>query len=110
MELSLQEVGSELYQDLPEPVWEILRQWKPSPLYRAIKLEMELAEVSSDVVVGCTDGGYNFTDLVLPFIGKQLRDSPKILSLALEPKAYPFLTWDKYTYNLGDIGNAIPLT
>ena len=42
MELILQEVSAERYLDIPEPVREIYRQWRPSPLYRARRLEKVL--------------------------------------------------------------------
>jgi len=37
-----QEVSSERYIDIPAPVRDILRQWRPSPLYRARRLERAL--------------------------------------------------------------------
>ncbi|MBM5811112.1 MAG: TrpB-like pyridoxal phosphate-dependent enzyme [Gammaproteobacteria bacterium] len=37
-----QEVSSERYIDIPKPVRDILRQWRPSPLYRARRLERAL--------------------------------------------------------------------
>ena len=37
-----QEVSSERYIDIPRPVRDILRQWRPSPLYRARRLERAL--------------------------------------------------------------------
>ena len=42
MELILQEVSAERYLDIPEPVRDIYRQWRPSPLYRARRLEKVL--------------------------------------------------------------------
>jgi len=42
MELILQEVSAERYLEIPEPVREIYRQWRPSPLYRARRLEKVL--------------------------------------------------------------------
>jgi tryptophan synthase beta chain len=42
MELILQEVTTERYVEIPEPVREIYRQWRPSPLYRARRLEQAL--------------------------------------------------------------------
>jgi len=39
MELILQEVSSERYIDIPEPVREVFRMWRPSPLIRARRLE-----------------------------------------------------------------------
>jgi tryptophan synthase beta chain len=37
-----QEVSAERYVDIPEPVRDMLRQWRPSPLYRARRLERAL--------------------------------------------------------------------
>jgi tryptophan synthase beta chain len=37
-----QEVSAERYIDIPAPVRDILRQWRPSPLYRARRLERAL--------------------------------------------------------------------
>jgi tryptophan synthase beta chain len=42
MELIKQEVSTERYIDIPEPVREVYRQWRPSPLYRARRLEAAL--------------------------------------------------------------------
>jgi tryptophan synthase beta chain len=39
MELILQEVSSERYIEIPEPVREVFRMWRPSPLIRARRLE-----------------------------------------------------------------------
>lgn len=37
-----QEISTERYIDIPEPVRDIYRQWRPSPLYRARRLEQAL--------------------------------------------------------------------
>ncbi|MCC7167954.1 MAG: TrpB-like pyridoxal phosphate-dependent enzyme [Rhodospirillales bacterium] len=42
MELILQEVSAEREIQIPEPVREIYKQWRPSPLYRARRLEKAL--------------------------------------------------------------------
>jgi len=42
MGLILQEVSAERYISIPDPVREIYRQWRPSPLYRARRLEKVL--------------------------------------------------------------------
>jgi tryptophan synthase beta chain len=42
MELILQEVSGEQHVDIPEEVLDVLRLWRPSPLYRAHKLEAAL--------------------------------------------------------------------
>ena len=41
-ELILQEVTTERHVAIPEPVREIYRQWRPSPLFRARQLEAAL--------------------------------------------------------------------
>jgi tryptophan synthase beta chain len=42
MEVIQQEVSTERYIDIPEPVREIYRQWRPTPLFRARRLEKAL--------------------------------------------------------------------
>src|SRR5947209_497689 len=42
MALILQEVSTERYIDIPEPIRDVYRQWRPSPLYRAHRLEKAL--------------------------------------------------------------------
>ena len=42
MALILQEVSTEPEIEIPEPVWEAYRLWRPTPLYRALRLEREL--------------------------------------------------------------------
>jgi tryptophan synthase beta chain len=42
MALILQEVSRERHIEIPEPVRQIYRQWRPSPLYRARRLEQAL--------------------------------------------------------------------
>ena len=39
MDLILQEVSTEQYVDIPDEVLDVYRQWRPSPLYRAHRLE-----------------------------------------------------------------------
>ena len=42
MEIIKQEVSTEREIEIPKPVREIYRQWRPSPLYRARRLEQAL--------------------------------------------------------------------
>ena len=42
MAIIMQEVSSERYIEIPEPVRDILQQWRPSPLFRARRLENAL--------------------------------------------------------------------
>ncbi|MCY4190469.1 MAG: TrpB-like pyridoxal-phosphate dependent enzyme, partial [Rhodospirillaceae bacterium] len=42
MELIMQEVSTERYIEIPDALRDIYRQWRPSPLYRARRLEQAL--------------------------------------------------------------------
>jgi len=42
MEIIMQEVSTERYIEIPKPVRDVLRQWRPSPLFRARRLEKAL--------------------------------------------------------------------
>ena len=42
MDLILQEVSQDSYIEIPEPVRDIYRLWRPTPLYRAHRLEREI--------------------------------------------------------------------
>jgi tryptophan synthase beta chain len=42
MDLIMQEVSAERYIDIPEPVRDVYRMWRPSPLIRARRLEQKL--------------------------------------------------------------------
>ncbi|MGO9829119.1 MAG: TrpB-like pyridoxal phosphate-dependent enzyme [Myxococcaceae bacterium] len=72
--------------------------------------QMEMAEDSPDVIVGCTGGGSNFSGLAFPFLGAQLRGGKKSRIVAVEPAACPSLTRGQYAYDFGDTGHLTPLT
>ncbi len=72
--------------------------------------QMEMADDSPDILVGCTGGGSNFSGLVFPFLGSQLRRGKKYRIVAVEPAACPSLTRGKYAYDFGDTGHLTPLT
>src|SRR5215475_5915738 len=42
MSLILQEVSTDPYIEIPQPVQDVYKQWRPSPLYRARRLEKAL--------------------------------------------------------------------
>ncbi len=71
--------------------------------------QMELAEDSPDIIIGCTGGGSNFSGLAFPFLGAQLRGGKKARFVAVEPAACPSLTRGKYAYDFGDTGHLTPL-
>ena len=48
MALIAQEVAAERTIEIPEPIRQVYRQWRPSPLYRAHRLERALADVIAE--------------------------------------------------------------
>ena len=73
----------------------------------AIK-QLEMAEDSADVVVGCFGGGSNFGGIALPFIPGKIAGS-KVRLVASEPAACPSLTRGVFAYDYGDIAKMTPL-
>ena len=71
--------------------------------------QLDLAEAYPDVLIGCTGGGSNFSGLVFPFIGQQLRGGPDVRVIAVEPAACPSLTRGEFAYDFGDTGHLTPL-
>ena len=71
--------------------------------------QMNMAGNYPDILIGCTGGGSNFSGLVNPFLGEQLRGGPKVRVIAVEPAACPSLTRGKYAYDFGDTGHLTPL-
>jgi tryptophan synthase beta chain len=72
--------------------------------------QLEMAGDYPDVIVGCTGGGSNFSGLVFPFLGQQLRGGKKVRVVAVEPSACPSLTRGRYAYDFGDTAHLTPLT
>ncbi len=72
--------------------------------------QLEMAGDYPDVIVGCTGGGSNFSGIVFPFLGQQLRGGPKVRIVAVEPAACPSLTRGQYAYDFGDTAHLTPLT
>jgi tryptophan synthase beta chain len=74
----------------------------------AIK-QFEMAGDDPDIVIGCTGGGSNFSGIVNPFLGAQLRGGKKVRIIAIEPAACPSLTRGTYAYDFGDTAHLTPL-
>ncbi len=71
--------------------------------------QMEMAEDSPDVVIGCAGGGSNFAGIAFPFIGEKLRRGRDIRIIAVEPLACPTLTKGPLRYDFGDTAHLTPL-
>jgi tryptophan synthase beta chain len=72
--------------------------------------QMEKAGDYPDLIIGCTGGGSNFSGIVFPFLGAQLRGGARVRVLAVEPAACPSLTRGAYAYDFGDTAHLTPLT
>ena len=46
MALILQEISAERYIEIPEPVRDVYRMWRPTPFLRAVRLELSLIHIS----------------------------------------------------------------
>ena len=71
--------------------------------------QMEMTGNWPDIIIGCTGGGSNFSGLVNPFLGQQLRGGSPVRIIAVEPSACPTLTKGKYAYDFGDSSQLTPL-
>ena len=71
--------------------------------------QLEMADASPDIVIGCTGGGSNFAGLAFPFLGAKLRGEFDCRFLAAEPYNCPTLTKGKYAYDFGDTVQMTPL-
>jgi tryptophan synthase beta chain len=71
--------------------------------------QMEMADESPDVVIGCAGGGSNFAGLTFPFLGRNFREGASHRIIAVEPEAAPSLTRGIYTYDFGDTGRMAPI-
>ena len=71
--------------------------------------QLHAADDYPDVVIGCTGGGSNFSGMVFPFLGAQLRGGPSVRVIAVEPAACPSLTRGRFAYDFGDTGHLTPL-
>ena len=72
-------------------------------------LQMEMAGVMPDVLVGCTGGGSNFGGLSFPFLREKLKGNIDPVIRCVEPAACPSLTKGEYRYDFGDSAGMTPL-
>ncbi len=72
-------------------------------------LQMEMAGVMPDVLLGCTGGGSNFGGLAFPFLREKLAGRIDPTIRCVEPAACPSLTQGEYRYDFGDTAGMTPL-
>ena len=65
--------------------------------------QLEMADETPDVVIGCVGGGSNYAGLAYPFMAGKLRgETPDLRFVAAEPAACPTLTKGVFAYDFGD--------
>jgi len=72
-------------------------------------MQLDMAGVEADVVIGCVGGGSNFGGLALPFLRRNLQDGTKTRLIAVEPMACPTMTKGLYAYDYGDTAKMAPV-
>jgi tryptophan synthase beta chain len=72
------------------------------------KKQLEIADESPDVMIGCVGGGSNFGGAIFPFIKDQIDGKIDCKFLAAEPKSCPTLTQGDYCYDFADAGEMTP--
>lgn len=74
------------------------------------KKQLEIAEATPDIVIGCAGGGSNFAGLAFPFIKDKIDGKNSDMEiLATEPSACPTLTKGLYAYDFGDVAGLTPI-
>jgi len=73
-------------------------------------LQMEMAGLYPDIIIGCVGGGSNFGGMFLPFIKDKISGKKKNLRIInVEPESCPTLTKGEYAYDFGDAAGMTPL-
>ncbi|MFC1929350.1 TrpB-like pyridoxal phosphate-dependent enzyme [Chloroflexota bacterium] len=72
--------------------------------------QMEMADASPDIIVGCVGGGSNFAGQFLPWIRDKLSGKkPDMRIICAEPQACPTMTKGIYAWDYGDIAGLAPI-
>lgn len=72
-------------------------------------IQMEKADASPDVVIGCFGGGSNFAGITFPFLRSKLTNGSHVRCIAVEPASCPKLTRGEFRYDFGDTVGLTPL-
>ena len=71
--------------------------------------QMQMADDTPDVIIGCVGGGSNFAGFAYPFMGERLAGNSQTRFVAAEPAACPTLTKGEFRFDFGDTGQMTPL-
>lgn len=74
------------------------------------KLQMEMAGIYPDIIVGCVGGGSNAAGLFMPFLKDKIsKKKPNLRVIVVEPASCPTMTKGPYAYDFGDLAQLTPL-
>ncbi len=74
------------------------------------KLQMEMAGVYPDIIVGCVGGGSNAAGVFMPFLRDKInKKKPNLRVIVVEPTSCPTMTKGPYAYDFGDMAQMTPL-
>ncbi len=74
-----------------------------------LKKQLEIAQESPDLYIGCVGGGSNFAGFSFPLIRDKSRENSDAKFIAVEPSTCPTLTKGEYRYDHGDTAGLTPL-
>jgi tryptophan synthase beta chain len=72
-------------------------------------LQMDMAQDSPDIVIGCFGGGSNFAGIGFPFLREKMAGDRNMRIIAVEPASCPKLTRGVFHYDYGDTAGFTPL-
>ena len=73
------------------------------------QLQLEKAEDTADVVIGCVGGGSNFAGIAFPYARDKMAGESDAEIIAVEPTACPTFTKGVYAYDYGDTAKMAPI-
>ncbi|MFA5049918.1 MAG: TrpB-like pyridoxal phosphate-dependent enzyme [Candidatus Micrarchaeia archaeon] len=74
-----------------------------------VKKQLEIAQETPDILIGCVGGGSNFAGFSFPFMKDKLKGNSNARFIAVEPSTCPTLTKGDYRYDHGDTAGLTPL-
>jgi tryptophan synthase beta chain len=72
------------------------------------KKQLEIADETPDMIIGCVGGGSNFGGATFPFVKDHLDGKIDCKFIAAEPVSCPTLTRGEYKYDFGDTAGFAP--
>jgi tryptophan synthase beta chain len=74
-----------------------------------LRLQLEKAEASADILIGCIGGGSNFAGMAFPFVKDRVDGKSATRFIGVEPASCPSVTKGEYRYDTGDTAGMTPM-